>query len=440
MNVIPSALGKVSRLGQFFPTLEKTLMTAVLMASSGAFYLRVKSDENLGFFSLLFKSAYFGFGGIVLLLLVLRSRRRPLRSVVPDLWLSTFTIMLFLSVGWASGIGAATGPLQRLALASVSGLYLGLRFSSREQRQIVSNSLIILILFSLGAGLLVPEFGIMQRGSEQALAHKGDWRGVFVHKNILGRFSSFGVIVFSQYFFSGARKGLFSLIWLVLSGASLALSSSSSALVTVMAVLLVTPVLFSIRHGFRVVLMVTALAIPAFVFLAFYLGTHYEEVLGALGRDATLTGRVPLWAACLLHVREKPWFGFGLGGFWPAPEDPTTFSNPGVQIWKMLHFKVSHAHNGIIELLLTVGIVGVLLYSFSFAKAIWDSIHRVARARAARVSWDDSSWGIIFLCFIFVSNLAEAHILDPYWWILYVAVAVTPVLGQDRHDGSIHGT
>ena len=47
---------------------------------------------------------------------------------------------------------------------------------------------------------------------------------------------------------------------------------------------------------------------------------------GLVGKDSSLTGRTPIWAAIMRQVALRPWEGFGYGAFWrSAPTGPAAW-------------------------------------------------------------------------------------------------------------------
>ena len=74
-------------------------------------------------------------------------------------------------------------------------------------------------------------------------------------------------------------------------------------------------------------------------------------MLGALGKDATLTGRTEIWGL-VLGLHTNPLVGTGFESFWLGP-----------RLLKMRtalpHFPVNEAHNGYLEVYLNLGWVGI---------------------------------------------------------------------------------
>ena len=86
------------------------------------------------------------------------------------------------------------------------------------------------------------------------------------------------------------------------------------------------------------------------------------------GRDpttsdtATLTGRVPLWAELMNFVKQHPIVGSGFGGFWTGPHIADISVDQG--------WAISAAHSAYVDILLSLGAVGLALYSLCLILAI----------------------------------------------------------------------
>lgn len=76
-------------------------------------------------------------------------------------------------------------------------------------------------------------------------------------------------------------------------------------------------------------------------------------LLGRAEEAGTLTGRLPLWEHLLWYVRERPWLGYGYGGFW-TPQRV-------LKISERLDWVIAHAHNAFLEVTLNIGLVGLAL-------------------------------------------------------------------------------
>lgn len=73
------------------------------------------------------------------------------------------------------------------------------------------------------------------------------------------------------------------------------------------------------------------------------------EILKALGKDPTLTGRTDIWEALFRKVDERPWTGYGYNAFWGRDSEPAAW------IRHQTGWSVPSAHNGWIDLLIQLG-------------------------------------------------------------------------------------
>lgn len=148
-----------------------------------------------------------------------------------------------------------------------------------------------------------------------------------------------------------------------------------------------------------------------------------EFVLGVLGRDPTLTGRTGLWAAVLEMIRERPWLGYGYSAFWLGWEGKSAY------IWTLYPWGPPHAHNGLLELWLNLGSLGILVFVLGFLMSFSRAIVWVRSTRTA-----EGFWPLAVLTYIALTNAAESTILsiNSIYWILYVAVALSIFVPRGR--------
>ena len=76
-----------------------------------------------------------------------------------------------------------------------------------------------------------------------------------------------------------------------------------------------------------------------------------ETVIAMLGRDSTLTTRVPMWSD-LLSMVKNPIFGFGFESFWLGDRQQIIRDTWGITI---------NAHNGYLEMYLNLGLIGLFM-------------------------------------------------------------------------------
>jgi exopolysaccharide production protein ExoQ len=89
-----------------------------------------------------------------------------------------------------------------------------------------------------------------------------------------------------------------------------------------------------------------------------------DTILELIGKDPTLTGRTEIWAYVIPDIWMKPWLGWGYFGFWQLA-NPAAF-----EISNAVHWVVPHAHNGLLESLLEIGVLGTALFAFILVRII----------------------------------------------------------------------
>ena len=83
-------------------------------------------------------------------------------------------------------------------------------------------------------------------------------------------------------------------------------------------------------------------AAGALLIAAFSLAFWPEAIFSLAGRDADLTGRVPLWQAMVTVARNRLLLGYGYNGFWNADSRDVQY------LWRMIGWRAPNAHNGYI--------------------------------------------------------------------------------------------
>jgi exopolysaccharide production protein ExoQ len=77
-----------------------------------------------------------------------------------------------------------------------------------------------------------------------------------------------------------------------------------------------------------------------------------SAVIGALGRDSTLTGRTELWGE-VLEMVSNPLFGTGFESFWLGERLE--------KLWALHWWQPTQAHNGYLEIYINLGIAGLFM-------------------------------------------------------------------------------
>ena len=327
-------------------------------------------------------------------LILSRNVQQFLVALARNMQFNLLVAVPFISVLWSvspsTTLRRAVGLLFSLLLAYA----LAIRFTPRQ--------LLLLVMTVTGACAILS---LALVGLSPSLAHmpaEDAMRGVFIHKNSLGWYASILVLVAATAIMDGAL-GSRRIALVLLAVGLICLAGSGSMTATIAAV--AAGVLFwfystlpKSRGIGRVVFVLVF--VEAAVLLLFALQEFLVPVLEALGKDATLTGRIPLWTLVDAEIERHLLLGFGYQAFW-------TEGNPEAwSIWSKIDWMAPHAHSGFRDTLLSFGIVGASLFAAVLLRAIYQGAR--LQCRAPREGW---LWLNVFMVMVMVMNLTESIFL-----------------------------
>jgi len=342
---------------------------------------------------------------------VLSERKAVLKLLRGSLPLIVILCLVGLSMLWSND------PLTtaRRAIALLGTSMIALHFANRLGFRGFVESLAIAIaggaVISIPVIALLPSWGLQHNSLG---AYEGAWQGIFVEKNQLGQCMALGIVTIASL--SGGTRGVRRVLLaagLILFVGLLAGSQSAGALASVAVFAVAFPFWLWIRStGSRSKAALAALAIPVIMFGAWASGGA-DQAFGAVGRDATLTGRTEVWQSALNAIGERPFFGYGYREFWDSSGDARYFITPNVDGWY-----ADMAHNGFIEVALDLGVVGIIALAVflvvSFVRA-WELFWR-GRDRL-------SAWPLFIMVDIMLQNLSDRSFAtqDSLYWIIFLA-------------------
>ena len=306
----------------------------------------------------------------------------------------TLSMMAFASVFWSIAPAITLRRAIALLVAMLLAYLLAIRFTPRQLLVLFSSVLGTCLGLSLLAGVIAPQIAFMP--DETGL------RGIYTHKNVLGWAACLAFILAlglmadagGRLFRRGVALLLASIVCLVLSQSSTSLLAAITGLV-----LFGFYTLLHRKRGLaRALLVLVVLQLAALLLL--FLGEFLVPFLESLGKDATLTGRVPLWHLVDGYIAQRPWQGYGYGAFW-SQSNPAKFV-----IEAALQWVPPHAHNGYRDMLLNFGIPGLLLLVVTIVRAIRRGGVLLCAQPEAGWAWMNVSIGVMV-----VLNLSESNFL-----------------------------
>lgn len=326
----------------------------------------------------------------------------------------------FISVVWSVAPGITLRNSIALAGTTVFGAYLATRYSLKELLQLLAWALGIAALLSLLCVLILPSYGI---STDYATA--GAWQGVYGHKQSFGKSMTLSTMVFFILAVSSRRHRWIAGALCILSLGLVWFSDSAGALLLVFAFLALWPLYKALRWRYTLATAFLLNAVLVGMVAAWLLSANAETVLGALGRDLSLTGRRTFWPYVLDMIWERPWLGYGYSAFWLGWEGPSS------QVWLASGQTSSSAHNAILNLWLQLGVLGVLVFVLS---TLWAFLRAVAWARYTRAA--EGLWPLAFLTFFILNGTVESTgpSGNSINWTLYVAATLTTIYQHRQYS------
>ncbi|MGB3352080.1 MAG: O-antigen ligase family protein [Mycobacterium sp.] len=206
-----------------------------------------------------------------------------------------------------------------------------------------------LALFVVGSILLA--IGIPALGTHISGKHAGDWRGLLSFKNQ----AAWATVLFLLVCLGARMQGRMKR-WkypLLAGGLLMLLSTRSATGIAALGFGIAVLMIMNLYSGSRMLrpLIVTATSVTILM-VAMNYQSLFAWTLAALGRDESLTGRTSVWTALWPLIESNLWLGNGYLAFWDHAAEYL-----GNSSWMV---GIGHAHNAYVEILLDVGLIGLL--------------------------------------------------------------------------------
>jgi exopolysaccharide production protein ExoQ len=320
-----------------------------------------------------------------------------LLSCVSSLWSASPTLCLQRSIAVAG--------------TTLVGVTLAAQRSIEELLELLSRTLRVVAVLCLGCMIVVPRVAWSSLGLQ----------GVFNQKNNLGEAMAVAILVNQYLPGTTKRSHITKIIWLSIYGSLLFLSRSATALVSLCAAILAAQVYRTLRRRLRIPMGVVLFGIGCAAIVAGVIMADTNILPSVVGRSTDLTGRTELWSLVISAILKRPLLGYGYSGFWDGASPEST------DIARRIGWAPAYSHNGYLELVLNLGIAGLLLFAVFVIRGIVRAVH-AAEARDEG-SKPTRMWPLAFLVFFAVHNMAECTILwqNNLEW----AILLSTVIGAD---------
>ena len=337
------------------------------------------------------------------------------RALIASPWLILLALLAIVSAVWSIDPELSFRRGIALLATTLLGIYLAARFDWLTALRLLGGVWFALMAASLIAGIVAPDFAVMKE------VHPGAWSGGWAEKNQLGGHAARAAFLFA---FLAWRDEAFQKTWgvaLVLSVALVALSTSATALLGTMLGFGILAAAWWMLKGrtWSLALVFGVTTIIGAAALTYVLAP--ELLFGLIGRDATLTGRTDIWAELIDAISQKPALGYGYLAFWGLDSEPRYW------LQKAVAWEAPSGHNGWLDLAVSLGLTGVVIYAIDVAATVW---------RAGRLSMGSPAgvFAIGFLAQFMLFAMSESIILaqNSILWATYAFVSCKLALEAQR--------
>ena len=292
---------------------------------------------------------------------------------------------------------------------SLYGAYLVLRFSLHQILKLFG------IMFAFSAVLnLAFVFGLPIYG----VGGFDEFTGVFAQKNALGFFAA---IALPALIVAAKTTPRWRIVFLGTAVLELVLLIGSQSKTMLLAgvgptLLLAAYHLFRSRRTLRgaVILSMAGTTVFTVLFATANIGLLAEW----LDKDVTLTGRVPLWESLFPVIQERLVFGHGYRATFAGYHSPVhdiLIQNP---------WNPTHAHNAALQILMEMGLLGLIPFLISYVRGLSRSIQL-----AAIVPGAVGLWPLSFLTTTLMVSITESGMsANNVGWLMYIVAILSASL------------
>jgi O-antigen ligase len=339
-------------------------------------------------------------------LLALRDPLRMTRVAVGAVIALTLVAWAFASSRWSIHGDISSRRSIALLFTTLFGLYLAARLDWTELVKILAW----LFLF-LAAGSYLVSLAFPGLGANDPI-HPGSWNGLWYEKNQMGGLMTHGALVCAVAAILDPAKRKLWIFGSVLCIGAVVMTDSTTSLLGVAVALGTLIAILILRFGGPLALTCVWAGVAgggAFVGLITLAPDLFFKLIG---KDPSLTGRTEIWGAVLHRVELHPWLGYGFGAVWTDPWGPAWFIRHEVK------WNAPTAHNGWLDVLLQLGIVGLALAALYFTLTAAAASTRLFRGK-------EGLWAIPFVAIFALLSVSESTLLqyNGLPWLMYTIIS-----------------
>lgn len=327
-------------------------------------------------------------------------------------WLLALPVFAAMSIGWSVNPEITANRASILLAATWVAAFIGFRHKVETLLGYMSILAAGMLIAALYMVVFDPLLGVSR-------FYQGAWRGIFWHKNHLGPLAALSAaILLLQMVELGRQRRWWkfaacSVVYLL--ALLVALKSRSAAayfLVPILHALIGGAMLWR-SHRQRIEKRHYWLAFVLAGAIAVLLLIKLELVFGLFNKDVTMTGRTKLWAFIINeYVDQRPMLGYGFNAMW----GDSRFQSAA---YDRLNFVPVIGDNGFLDIVLGLGIIGLVLFLVTYLAAWWRSIRMLVKGETLA-----SSLPLVLMVFSLFANISYSFLLEievfVWGWIVII--------------------
>jgi exopolysaccharide production protein ExoQ len=299
--------------------------------------------------------------------------RGILRTLARNRLIVCGLVFAALSALWSEAPAMTIRTTIDLTLSTCFACYLISYLSPERLMKLLMFIGVIAALLSAAIAVALPQYGVFQGYGG------GAWQGICTHKNTLGLAMAF---LLTPVFFvqeRRSRKIAYAALILFL----IAMSQSRGAWFETAGVLsFVAWVAAFRRFQARESLLLVLGTVAVFAGVVMFGLTHMSPLMSLIGKDPTMTGRTDIYAAVMDSIQKQPFWGYGFGAFWQFNQEARNIA------LSIRWINIGYAENGILELWVQLGAIGVGLVFLMLGRALKQGFKLIrSQYYTPRVGW-----------------------------------------------------
>jgi exopolysaccharide production protein ExoQ len=343
---------------------------------------------------------------------VIRHEPVPLKEA---LTVSVLLIMLAASAAHCYKPISSLGDVVMLAFDMLFGLWLVRYFRFVDFVRMFVLAAAIMFLVAMLIAPVAHDALIYHDPLERAnVLGFANIKGLYPHKIHAGIYNG---IAFVGALFLYKREGHRKYRWLAAAfGFCVAAAGSSVALVALVGGGALAYAISASLRRFGWPIIAYVLAWVLFLGAVVLLYDIYPTLMKMLGRDPTMTGRVPIWLYAIHSIQSHPLWGMGYGVYFDP--DP---NSPAQGLWReLVWYQPPSFHSGYLQILAEAGLLG----GGGFFLLLFGALIKAARSGNHLVLW--------MMTILLIANSAAALFIT-HRSLLFVAliyIAFSPEIGR----------